>query len=157
MSEWRAGASLTRVRGLPGMGPPARPIRQLWEHHGRRGLARLGDVPTNVVHSRRTLLAVPLDPPVRGPPGDVAELCCPGRGPSLLHGQPRQAEPLCRGVKALVWAEKVFLGERFLDSSTPHREAFTQLRARRTRSRNVPGLTLGKPSDLSLVDSLVES
>jgi hypothetical protein len=108
--------------------------------HRLRGLGVLGATCRgSVIHPGRTLRAIPISPLVGGPPGNVEELSRPGRGPTLLYDQPRQPEAMLRGQRSVNVSHEGLLVERFLDSSTPHREAFTHLRARRTQSHNVPG------------------
>jgi hypothetical protein len=115
---------------------PAPMVRGL----GVLGAARRG----SVVHPGRAFRAVPISPLVSRAPGNVEEVRRAGRGPALLHDQPRQPEAMLRGQSSVNVSHEGLLVETFLDSSTPHREAFTHLRARRTQSQTCLGITASR-------------
>jgi hypothetical protein len=99
-------------------------------HHRLRRAVRLTVRPGGaVIHPRRPLGQVPVRPLLRGSPRDVEALGRPGDGPALLDDQPGNLQPGTRRQSSVgmgsVGHEDLLVVERFLDSSTPHREVFT--------------------------------
>ena len=85
-----------------------------------------------ISHAGRTLGLVAVRPLLRGLPRHVVALGGPGRRPAVVDDQTRQPQSGAwrQGSVGMgsVGHEGLLGVKRFLDSSTPHREAFTHLR-----------------------------
>ena len=111
-------------------------------HHRRRGAVRLVVRARGPVeHPGRTFSPVAVGPLLRGLPRHVEALGGAGRSPNPIDDQ-RASFSRARGVRAalawVAWDMKAsWVSERFLDSSTPHREAFTHLRPQTVSSQDL--------------------
>jgi hypothetical protein len=102
-------------------------------HDRHWGAVRLPIWPRGAVaHPRWPLRAIASGPLRCGLPRHVITLGRASRRPAVVDDEPRQPQPGTRGQSSVgmgsVGHEDLLVVERFLGSSTPHREVFTRLR-----------------------------